>query len=116
MNRDAHVSIDWTWEDEDNHRVVELEVTATVTAYDPGVTSGPPERCYPPEGGDVEDIEATALSVATYRAYLQTESHAEVCRKAAADFIKMVYGVGRDKADPEAERVEEALREAACDD
>jgi len=22
--------------------------------YDPGVTSGPPEHCYPPEGGDFE--------------------------------------------------------------
>lgn len=38
-----------------------------VTPYDPGVSSGPPERCYPPEGGEVEGPDAcpeckTALS------------------------------------------------------
>jgi hypothetical protein len=33
-----------------------LKITATVTDYDPGVLSGPPENCYPPEGGDVEDL------------------------------------------------------------
>ena len=26
----------------------------TVTPYDPGRCSGPPEDCYPPEGGEVE--------------------------------------------------------------
>ena len=26
----------------------------SVSAYDPGCTSGPPERCYEPEGGEVE--------------------------------------------------------------
>lgn len=31
-----------------------LEVEGNATPYDPGVTSGPPESCYPPEGGEVE--------------------------------------------------------------
>lgn len=30
------------------------EVEVYYTEYDPGVCSGPVERCYPPEGGDCE--------------------------------------------------------------
>lgn len=37
---------------EDAH--LTLVVEGTQTPYDPGVTSGPPEACYPPEGGEVE--------------------------------------------------------------
>ena len=37
----------------------EYQVTGYVSAYDPGVCSGPPDRCYPPEGGEVEDMEVT---------------------------------------------------------
>ena len=33
---------------------VDLVVTYTATPYDPGQTWGPPEVCYPPEGGEVE--------------------------------------------------------------
>lgn len=33
---------------------VEVEVFYTISDYDPGVLSGPPEDCYPPEGGEVE--------------------------------------------------------------
>ena len=32
----------------------DLEVAVDVTPYDPGRTWGPPESCYPPEGGEVE--------------------------------------------------------------
>ena len=39
----------------------EIEVGATITPFDPGVLSGPPEDCYPPEGGEVEDLEARIL-------------------------------------------------------
>jgi len=35
----------------------------TTTPYDPGNVCGPPENCYPPEGGEVEDLEITAESV-----------------------------------------------------
>lgn len=34
----------------------EVEVIYTITDYDPGVSWGPPENCYPPEGGEVEII------------------------------------------------------------
>lgn len=40
-----------------------LEVAYTATPYDSGCTSGPPEGCYPPEGGDVEDCTFELLAV-----------------------------------------------------
>lgn len=30
------------------------DIECEVTPYDPGRTYGPPENCYPPEGGEVE--------------------------------------------------------------
>lgn len=42
-------------------RTVEIEieiVEATFSAFDPGVVSGPLEMCYPPEGGELERLEA----------------------------------------------------------
>lgn len=30
------------------------DINCEVTPYDPGRTYGPPEKCYPPEGGEVE--------------------------------------------------------------
>lgn len=33
---------------------LELIIEADVSPYDPGQTTGPPESCYPPEGGEVE--------------------------------------------------------------
>ena len=38
---------------------IEVEVEFEATDYDPGVCSGPPENCYPPEGGDVEITSVT---------------------------------------------------------
>ena len=42
-----------------------VEVVATVeftaTPYDPGVSSGPAEQCYPPEGGEIEIQRIAAL-------------------------------------------------------
>lgn len=39
-------------------RADETEVTVeySITPYDPGVSSGPAEVCYPPEGGEVEIV------------------------------------------------------------
>lgn len=34
----------------------EVTVEYTISNYDPGVSSGPAESCYPPEGGEVEII------------------------------------------------------------
>lgn len=34
----------------------EVTVEYSITPYDPGVSWGPPESCYPPEGGEVEIV------------------------------------------------------------
>ena len=42
-----------------------VEVVATIqfstTPYDPGRISGPPEKCYPPEGGEIDGPTVVAL-------------------------------------------------------
>lgn len=45
----------------DKNGEVELHFVCSVSPYDPGRLSGPPESSYPPEGGEVEDIETTVL-------------------------------------------------------
>lgn len=40
------------------NRDVEITVEYSRTPYDPGVTWGPAESCYPPEGGDIEIVDA----------------------------------------------------------
>lgn len=37
----------------------ELVIEYDINPYDAGCVSGPPEHCYPPEGGDVTDLRAT---------------------------------------------------------
>ncbi len=54
--------VNFTYEYEDptneDSEAVELRVEATVSDCDTGRTYGPPEDCYPPEGGEVEDLVA----------------------------------------------------------
>lgn len=50
-------TINWTV-NRDNEEI-EVEVEYEVSAYDPGSTYGPPEDCYPPEGGDIEELSVT---------------------------------------------------------
>lgn len=42
------------WEREEGEELVLYRVSGSVEDYDPGVCSGPVERCYPPEGGEAE--------------------------------------------------------------
>ena len=42
------------WEREEGEDLVLYRVSGSVSDYDPGVCSGPVERCYPPEGGEAE--------------------------------------------------------------
>lgn len=37
---------------------IELEIEYEIEPYDPGCISGPPEHCYPPEGGNVTSLQA----------------------------------------------------------
>ena len=41
----------------------EVLIEYKLTPYDPGVSYGPPESCYPPEGGEIEEWEATSDGV-----------------------------------------------------
>lgn len=42
-----------------------LTVEAELSPFDPGCTYGPPENCYPPEGGDVEELTVTVTLATT---------------------------------------------------
>jgi hypothetical protein len=46
---------------------IEMEIEWSYKGYeDPGVCSGPPERCYPPEGEDertIEDVKINGVSL-----------------------------------------------------
>jgi len=50
------VSFEWEYENPLTFDIVDILVEATVSPYDPGRRSGPPEDCYPPEGGEIEDL------------------------------------------------------------
>ena len=54
------LDIDTPDDPENELREVHVEADVKVSNYDPGCTSGPPESCYPPEGGEVE-IESVAI-------------------------------------------------------
>ncbi len=56
----AHVSLTYEIEDfEFNGQTYGMTLTldADLSPYDPGCTYGPPENCYPPEGGEIEDLD-----------------------------------------------------------
>ena len=48
-----------TWTIERDEDAFEIEVHYRVEAYDPGRVYGPPEHCYPAEGGGVELLGVT---------------------------------------------------------
>ena len=52
----ATVSFDFYPEGEEGP-TVELEVRGSFSAYIPAKVSGPPENCYPAEGGELEDMQ-----------------------------------------------------------
>lgn len=52
------VSLEWPIELPDGTEVM-YNIECDVTPYDPGVSYGPPERCYPPEDGGVEILSIT---------------------------------------------------------
>lgn len=57
----------------DNGDIVVIEYK--INPFDPGVSYGPPESCYPPEGGDIADWEVDGGKVEL------TEAEAERAEK-----------------------------------
>jgi hypothetical protein len=55
----------------------ELSIEYTQTPYDPGRTYGPPEDCYPPEGGDVEIINISRKISDCWYPYAATDDEIE---------------------------------------
>lgn len=66
----------------------EALIEYTLSAFDPGVTSGPMESCYPPEGGDIEDSEATSdgVTVIEMTDAEWERAHAEIEAQPVPDF------------------------------
>jgi hypothetical protein len=56
--RNCTVTVELTRYNEETDVETDLTVRCSVSPYDPGRTSGPPEDCYPPEGGEVESYKA----------------------------------------------------------
>jgi hypothetical protein len=61
------------WEYDEQPIDLKLNLAVELSPYDSGCTYGPPELCYPPEGGEIEDMEITVES-ATYPDGLPVEA------------------------------------------
>lgn len=113
MKSDYTGDIDVSWEDEDNNRTVELTVHGTISAYYPAKISGPPEDCYPAEGGELEDWEITVNEVTFYNDdgdELPVAITDEIKKKIADDYDTLLHECG-----DEFHRVQEQLAEQAGD-
>jgi len=62
----TNVNCSYTWEDEDNNRTLTFDVYGNVSKYVPAQTYGPPENCYPAEGGELEDYYAELVEAEVY--------------------------------------------------
>ena len=88
----------------------DFEVEFEATPYEPASISGPPEYCYPAEGGDVDiisiilgDWEVTDILSEYILEKIQAAVEAYVCsdepmREAAADPADYLYESARDEA------------------
>jgi hypothetical protein len=55
---DIKVTIELPVEDDAGNETI-YTIECSLTPYDPGKTSGPPEDCYPPEGGECEILKVS---------------------------------------------------------
>ena len=88
----------------------DFEVEFEATPYEPASISGPPEYCYPAEGGDVDiisvclgDWDVTEILSESTMNHITSEVEAYVCsdmpaREAAADLADYLYESARDEA------------------
>jgi hypothetical protein len=90
---DGHLLAGQTWT---------FDIEADVSPYDPGCTYGPPENCYPPEGGEIDITEIELI---------EPKMPDEEQKKVVAVFREMI------DVDPKLrERIEEKLFEASQSD
>jgi hypothetical protein len=83
---------------------IELEVSGTDVPFVRGRFSGPPERCYPSEGGEVEDVIAKLGEVEVELTEAEAERAQEALREEAAE-------VAEARADAAAEAAYESRME-----
>ena len=88
----------------------DFEVEFEATPYEPARISGPPEYCYPAEGGDVDIIsvslgewDVTEILSESVMEMIQTTVEDYACsdepmREAAADLAEYLYESARDEA------------------
>lgn len=74
-----------TRDDVDNTVELEIEVSGSAVPFVRGCYSGPPERCYPDEGGYVEDVSATWEGLPFVLTDKEEESAQEALQEAADD-------------------------------
>lgn len=118
---DCDVELSYTYEDEENNRNLEFEIAGTVSAYDPGRCSGPPEDCYPPEGGMLEDIEVRLVDADIYDDNGNTirtfkDLSKDEIKAIEDDFDRLANGVYYDRLNEMAWEEADGALEAGCDD
>lgn len=104
-------TIEDTYVKSDDNPLWGLELTFTIEAdvskYNPGRTYGPPELCYPPEGGEV-DITGVRLTDVRYQSGEMTDELKRMFEKACMRLIN--------ENDKLREKIEEELFEQATND
>src|SRR5277367_6613800 len=91
---------------------LEIKVTGTATPFVRGRFSGPPELCYPDEGGDIVDVSATLNDKEFELTDAEEEKAIEALYEAAADAAESDEEYS---ADAQAEALAEARAERGFD-
>lgn len=100
-------TIQWTLTRGSEEADIEVSVWYEVEPYVPARISGPPEDCYPAEGGGITDMRVTKAG---------TDEEVEITddeRKQIEDHIYLTHDYNDDGRDPDAEY--EARRDDAMD-
>jgi flagellar biosynthesis/type III secretory pathway protein FliH len=97
-----------TSEEADDWEELEIEVSGGAVPFVRGRTYGPPERCYPDEGGYVEDVEATFKGQPFELTEKEEEKAQEALQEAAADAAEAAADAWAEaRAEARAEALEE---------
>lgn len=94
------VTFDYPVYDKDDNETV-YRVTCYLTPYDPGRTYGPPEKCYPPEGGEceIEKVELNGVEVKDWEKLGFDNGNIEDLAHEAADAANCPDEPERDEVD-----------------